>query len=293
MVNATPQPDDLSPADAELLELYLDGQLTGTEAERAEGRIAEVPKMQAAVEKQDQINRSLKQHFVMPEVSDDFLQSYLHERAAGEQAEQSPPIVELASRESQPKKSADLSRQRRSQWLAALTMAACLMVWGTFGWGHLKSMLWPENGYDQRMVAQIYEDAVDSGFKPDWLCEDDQEFAQTFAERQGQGLLLEPLPEGARMAGLAYLEGFSPKATSMFAYVDEQPVLLMVGRTKLVSTDSLRLDKKQNLNLFKRQLGDLTIVEITPLDEPRIMHLLTAAEVPESPTGHVPGTRRP
>lgn len=283
MNQPTPQPDALEPADAELLELYLDGQLSGDRAAQAEARIAQVPAMQSALAQQERIDSSLRQRFQPPAVNDDFLQAL---RAGGavpsEPAEETLPQVTPRSR--------DANHQRRMQLLALAATLACVSVWGSLGWDGVMEVFQPRQGYAQFTVAKVYQRAVRRGFEPDWLCEDDQEFAKTFAERQGQALLLEPLPDGVRMAGLAYLNGLTPQATSMFAYVEDQPVLVVVDRTELITESLLEADKERGLAVFTRRLGGLTLVEVTPFDKPRVLGSLLLAEVPTEPTGHVPGT---
>lgn len=293
MSQPTPPPNALTPADAELLELYLDGQLSGDRAAQAEVRISQVPAMQTAVTQQERIDNSLKQQFESPAVSDAFLQQLLSTKQAGQESEASPveeaPLVEEASPKVVLRTDDDVRRQRRTQLLAVAATLACVSLWGTYGLDQLKQLWQPNEGYAKLTVAQVYREAVQSGFEPDWLCEDDQQFAQTFADRQGQGLLLEPLPEGVRMAGLAYLKGFARKATSMFAYVENEPVLVMVGRTESVSESLLKADEELGISVFTRRLGELTLVEVTPFDTPRVLSSLRLAEVPAKPTGHVPG----
>lgn len=286
MTQPTPEHDAMQPADAELLELYLDGKLAADRMEEARSRIAEVPAMQHAASQQQLIDEGLKRQFQPPAINEQFLEKL---KAAGDKnsspaQHDSPKVVPrsvaLGNR-----------RQQRTRLLAVAASLACLVAWGTFGLDGLKQF-WtsPSNRYAMLTVEQVYQQTVDNGFKPDWLCEDDQEFAQTFADRQGQGLLLKPLPPGVQMAGLAYIRGLTPQATSMLAKVDDQLVLIMVCRKRLVSESLLAHSGEHQVSIFERELGDLIAVEVTPHSEPRILDYLYAAEVPAEPTGHVPGT---
>lgn len=286
MNQPTPQPDNLEPADAELLELYLDGQLSGDRAAQAETRLSEVPAMRAALAQQEQIDNSLKRQFQTPALSEAFMQKLL----AGSE-ETSEPLEEESLKVTP--RTPDASYRRRMQLLAIAASLAAVTVWSVSGWEQLNRLWQGPKGYARLTVGEVYQNAVQRGFEPDWLCEDDQQFAQTFADRQGQGLLLEPLPEGARMAGLAYLDGLTPRSTSLFALVEDQPVLVMVGRTELVPKPLLKADEELGITVFTRQLGGLTLVEVTPFDTPRVMNSLTLAEVPAAPTGHVPGDPLP
>ncbi len=287
MTDPIEQPDALQPADAELLELYLDGQLSDQRAAEAERRIAQVPAMQRAVELQERVDGALKQQFTAPAPDQQFLQDLLAGKATSVAIadESAPKVVPLPN---ETPASSD-RRQRLMQVLAVAATLACASLWGTFGWDQLKQIISPGEGYEQLTVAQVYHGAVQRGFEPDWLCEDDQQFAQTFADRQGQGLLLEPLPEGVRMAGLAYVSGLTRKSTSMFAYVDGEPVLVMVGRTDQIEDSLLEPDPERGINIFTRQLDGLTLVEATPFNESRVLDSLKTGEVPPEPTGHQPG----
>lgn len=296
MNQPTPQPDNLEPADAELLELYLDGQLSGDRAAQAETRLSEVPAMRAALAQQEQIDSSLKRQFQPPALSEAFMQKLL----AGSEETAEPleaQLPEERSPEEEPLKvtprTSDASYQRRMQLLAIAASLAAVTVWSVSGWEQLNRLWQGPRGYARLTVGEVYQNAVQRGFEPDWLCEDDQQFAQTFADRQGQGLLLEPLPEGARMAGLAYLDGLTPRSTSLFALVEDQPVLVMVGRTELMPKPLLKADEELGITVFTRRLGGLTLVEVTPFDTPRVMNSLTLAEVPAAPTGHMPGAPLP
>lgn len=282
------QPEELSPADAELLELYLDGQLSEDRAVIVERRIAAEPLLQAVVERQEQLDASLGELFQSPALNAEFLEKLATESDLDQDEQPATVLVRPAKPEAT---KLDATRPAwRQQGLAVAAMLACVLVWTFYGWDEFIGLVSPEGGYEQITVARLYQDAVEDGFKPEWLCEDDQEFAQTFYDRQGTGLLLKPLPDGVRMAGLAYREGFTKKATSMFAYVDDKPVLLVAARTSEVERGLLKNDTDQQLSVFTRKLGDLTLVEVSPLEGPQLLDSVYEADVPDQPTGHVPGT---
>ena len=79
-------------------------------------------------------------------------------------------------------------------------------------------------------LAMLFEDTVERGFKPYYVCDEPDRFAQQFQDRQGTPLRLLPMPEKQRMVGIAYLGGISREATAMLGLVDEQPVLVFVDR---------------------------------------------------------------
>lgn len=274
------QPESISPQDADLLELYLDGQLSDDRAAEMDRRLAAEPALKAIAERQELVDASLGRLFKAPKVDAAFLAELGANDLPSEQQQVTLP----------PKPELQQARDWRQTGLAVAALLACVMTWTFYGWDQLQNLFSPAGGYEQITVAQLYQDAVQAGFEPDWLCKDDQEFAQTFYDRQGAGLLLRPLPEGVRMAGLAYRQGFTKRATSMFAYVEDKPVLLVVAQSAKVEAELLRNDSDQDVSIFTRKLGDLTLVEVSPLDQPRLLDYVYRAEVPQAPTGHVPGT---
>ncbi len=271
--NQKPDLPDASLAGA--LEKYLDGQLSDSEAESLADRMGE-DALQAAVSQQQTIDNSLRSSFAPPPIDLAFLSKL--------QAEAGDDVVVVAPRMS--------ARERQTRWAAVLLSVACVLAWILVGSGQLVELLTAPAPYGQRSIAQVYQSSVDSGFRPDWRCEDDQQFAQTFLDRQGQGLLLETLPQGVQMAGLAYLPGITEHATCMFARVDGVPVLVVVERSERLPDSLQQANSGDSLSVFTRQLEDLTLVEVTPLSEPRVLDFLQPGEVPAEPTGHVPGEPR-
>ena len=284
MSQPNPNSEKLSPADAELLELYLDGQLEAERSAHFEKRIAAEPGLKAVVRQQTELDGLLGQWCQPPAVDSTFVARLGDGDSASHDQQPSEQPDKVVLRATKPR-SPESWRQRG---LAAVALLACALTWVFFGWEQLKSLVTPEQGYTQTTVAQLYQDAVQAGFEPDWLCKDDQEFAQTFHDRQGTGLLLNPLPQDVRMAGLAYREGFTEQATCMFAYADEQPVLVIAARSAEISERLLQVGD-QGLSVFTRELGDLTLVEVSPLDRARILEFFYESEVPSEPTGHIPG----
>lgn len=290
------------PVSPEQLELFLDGQLTGEAANHVEAAIQENVAAQRVIAKQGQIDESLKRQFQPPAVSRSSWVELAEKAAAGQltdselDAATQPTSAELqlADQKQTAANGAEKTRQRRTLVLALAASIACIALWGS-RWEQLSS-IWqtPTGGYGTQTVAQIYQTSVDAGFKPDWFCEDEQRFAQTFEERQGQGLLLRPLPEGIRMAGLAYLNGFTPMTTCMLAHIDDEPVLVLVAKTERI--EQSQLTESGDLAIFTRVIGELTLVEVqpaslSPSDAPRLLPHFYAAATPEEPTGKVPGSR--
>ena len=136
--------------------------------------------------------------------------------------------------------------------------AAAIVIWGGLGWYFLApEAQWPGDAPPPPLpLAMVYENLVANGFKPAWVCSDDHEFASTFLQRHGQGLLLAKMPEGSGMYGLAYSGGITGKATSMLAHAGESPVMVFVDR---LDADPHLEEPAQDtgLHLFRKELGAL------------------------------------
>lgn len=260
-----PNRDDAPLSEREaVIERLLDLPAVDRDAAAVEGSVT------TALQQQDAIDASLRRQFVAPPMPAELL-SRIEESAS--------PDVSVAT-------SKTTSRRTLPNW----AIAAILLI-GVGAWLFQARQLFlpDDSGYEQVGVVAIYQAEVDRGFEPDWFCEDEKRFADTFAERQGQGVWLRPLPEGVRMAGLAYLKGLTADATSVMAWVDDKPVLVVVEKTNKVPGRLLRADEGSSVNVFAQQIGDLTAIEITPFDEPRVAPSLYLREPPAEPTGRVPG----
>lgn len=120
--------------------------------------------------------------------------------------------------------------------------------------------------FEQRPLATIYQEVVDQGFRPYYFCEDQERFARTFEKRQATPLLLADTPIDRRMVGLSYVGGLSRDTTAMLAYVDKQPVVVFVDRIEHDNPQLFLSSARQGVNIFRAQLADLVIYEVTPFD---------------------------
>lgn len=280
-------PDDARPGLSEsdaAIERALDRRLSG-EALPVDGEIDA-----AALRLQAEIDASLKRAFAPPSAPEALLATLATAAPAAEPPTPKAPTaraepVTVAPRAAKPK----AARWSLGRMATAASLLAAVALWSMYGDDVILRLTNPQADYDQTNVLMVYTNAVAMGFEPDWFCEDEKLFAETFYERQGVGVWLEPLPEGVRMAGLAYLDGLSPKATSMLAWVDEEPVLIVVERAGEIPEELLVPREGARTNVFQRRLGDLTVVEVTPFDEPRVAESLYLAPPPAENTGRVPG----
>lgn len=184
------------------------------------------------------------------------------------------------------------SKWINSPWTAAALLLLCGGSWLLFGIDRAEQLLFgpdSQGAYALRGVVETYQESVEKGFEPDWFCEDEKRFADTFHERQGIGLWLDTLPEGTAMVGLAYLEGFTRDATCLLARVDGAPVIVFVGQSDQINRKNIQTDSESGEMVHILELENLTLVEVSPFDTPRVATYLYAAPPPTEPTGRVPG----
>lgn len=120
-----------------------------------------------------------------------------------------------------------------------------------------------------RGFATVYYDTIRDGFKPAWICRTEQQFERTFSRRFRQPLLLAKLPSGMTAGGISYSNTLSEATINVLGRVDGTPVMIFVDR---VDVDHAPLPPPPpELRIFKRQLDDLVLYELTPLDRPNIL----------------------
>ncbi|HEY4308361.1 MAG TPA: hypothetical protein VGN12_02815, partial [Pirellulales bacterium] len=236
---------------------YLDGTLSESVRADFEGELGANPTLQGEVQLQQQIDQALGKLFLPP-----------------------APPADLAERlrRASMVRTIPIANQRR-RWTLAAAAAAAMIAWGILGWQFFSPTNRPPVYNPRLPLATIYKTSVDSGFKPTWVCEDDHVFASTFFERQGEGLLLAAMPAGSGMVGLAYCGGLSRYTTTMLARVDGQPVMVFVDRREN-EEQVVPPAPDSGLHLFRKDLGDLVLYELTPFDAPRVMDYLYHADVP-------------
>ena len=117
-------------------------------------------------------------------------------------------------------------------------------------------------------MQQFYDREIDEGFTPDWVCETDEEFANTFKNNVGVPMLVSNLPNDVNLLGLGYARVLTNNTTIVFARVDNQPVVLFVDR---VTPPAQLPPVSPGYNRFHREIDGIHIYELSPLAEPRLM----------------------
>jgi hypothetical protein len=242
------------PADTQL-ERYLDGLLTESERVAVEESLRNDPALRERVELQRRIDASLVRLYPPGQPS----HAHLEQLAAqfGDAA------------------TAATGRHRIAPWVTGLAAAAAigavLFVWQQFGTQNARPF------FEPRPVAELYAQAVDSGFTPYYKCDEADRFAAVFDRRQGQPLKLLPLAEGTQMLGISYPGGLSRDSTAMLCRVDNQPVMVLVDRAQVDKAVAQKNDNP-NVNVFREERDGLVFYEVTPFDSARVIDRLAIAD---------------
>ena len=171
---------------------------------------------------------------------------------------------------------------------AAIALPVAAAVWYLAPSGHpqeFKPLTTAE--YQQRnrdaMVAE-YKSQVASGFKPTEVCTTDEQFAQWTTTAFGHGLKpTHPGPGGAAdgpaepvFAGWSKGKVFSAYSGLLLAHVDGKPVMVVMDHApvdRMIPKD----DATSNPRIFSRKVNGVWMVEVTPLDQPRVITRIEAA----------------
>jgi hypothetical protein len=125
---------------------------------------------------------------------------------------------------------------------------------------------------EQKTMVAVYQEAIDDGFGPDWVCRNDEEFAFTFRVAHQQALVLREMPEDVAALGLSYCHTISPRTICILAQAEGRPVMVFVDR---LDAEPGRAEAPGGgLHLHRGTVGDLVLYELSPLDTPRVLPLL-------------------
>jgi len=253
----------------EPIDAYLDGQLTANDLATFERRLAAEADLRAACEAQSRIDGALRRLFIAPAA---------------------PGI--LAPSNGKAKAAASASPERRTtrrRWAAALAAAAAIALFVSY-WTVYR-------GEDSRAAAirkltprdfyTLFNDTVAEGFRPQWVCKDEQQFAATFKRRFHQGLALATAP-GIQCDGISYaISNLSPYTACLLMEVDGKKAMVFVDRQERDKTQTTRPGEK--MKLHRRVLGKTVLYELAQGDQPRVLGLFTTIDVPDEWLKKLPG----
>jgi hypothetical protein len=243
----------------ERLDAYLDGLMSVEERATFEREIATDPALQAEISLQHEINSSLRRLFVPPARVPE-LRSAPHARPA--------PV------------------QRRN-WMfgniGVRHVAAAVIGLVGLAWA-LWSVTSPPDrtppGHPEfKTIAQAYLDEVASGYRESWRCRDTREFATYVWRHVGAGLAFANLPPTVQALGLDGCYCISPNTVYLLTKVGPENVIIFIDRKD--ARANLADLPAAGLHAFHRDVGELRLYEVSPLNEPHVLEHFHEFEMPE------------
>ena len=250
----------MNPDGEQLIDVYLDAQMTASERESFEREIEKDAALRDEVDRQKRIDGSLSRLFVAPPAEG--VLSRVRARGAGVPG--------------RPAEAATVGTQARPWLLRGLAIAAVVGIVAVGGRLVWKSYFQePEPMFvlgPWRSFETAYHDTIRDGFEPLWVCETQEQFMETFRYRVGQKLFLDETPEEIQAVGLSYMNTISTDTVVLLARVRGKEVLVFVDR--YLQDKSQELSPDSGLHLFRDRLGELVLYELSPFDESCVLEYL-------------------
>lgn len=246
------------------LDRYLDGLMGEAETEAFEEALAGDPNLAHQVQQQREMDAAIRRQFEPPEVNLSFLDDYLTEESANQTADFSTVL--------NPNADEPYKKKRKFLLLAVAASLAWAMVAVQWFYGGKRGD--QAIAFQPQPLTDLYQQCLDGGFDPYWVCDNEDVFAATFQRRQGVPLILANLPSDRSMVGLSYLAGISRNSTSILARMSDVPVIVFVDQLKFDWKPEVGFFEEQGLRVFRSESDDLVFYEVSPFDEPKIAPFL-------------------
>lgn len=240
---------ELTPRE-ETLAHYLDGTLPGDELRAFEALLASEPDLRAAIDADRRIATHLRELLGPP-------------RELSLPASDTTPC---------PAQLATDATTRRSSWRRLVALAAVIVIVAGVGIAYNQHRARTSPFATPTVEpAGVYRTAVDRGFDPAWVCEDDAQMLDFTRERFRRGLLFTPT-RGVELVGWGYAGGaLSEMTATLLAKHDDRRIVLLVDRSRNDRTLEDPGLSDPSLRMFKRIVGRFVLYEITPLDRPLLL----------------------
>lgn len=243
----------LDPRVEGLLDRYIDGQMDEGEHRAFEAMVAGDPALKREVALRREAENAILRMFSPPAA-----------------APALPAMVE--------------ERKRSSVWRISrpvLAAAAALALTGALVYGYFRytdpARRWRAQGPGNAVVA--YREIVEkAGFKPYWVCTDEAQFMR-YAEQQTGSAWVVRAPAEVKLVGWGYVDGqLTPTTTTLLAEVGEEKVIVLAAREKMDrGVEVPKGSGECRLHVFRRQVGDVVLYEITPRREPAVVPFVEQA----------------
>ncbi|MBI1827391.1 MAG: hypothetical protein HY287_06195 [Planctomycetes bacterium] len=155
--------------------------------------------------------------------------------------------------------------------LAAVVALCIIGVWRFSGLFRTNSTNDPYQVQPWRSMDSVYHDAVAAGFKPAWVCKDEDEFASFFRRSTGSRLLLAEASPNVHTYGLSICNCITPGTLYLLARVENSEVLVFADRA--ARDPGGWKPATPGFHLFQRRIGDAVLYEFTQLNSPHLLDL--------------------
>jgi hypothetical protein len=232
-----------------MLDLYVDGVLSAEDASAFEARLRVDPALAHELEVQCAIGSALRRRFSPP--SDIRLPDA---PAAGPVSPAHAPSI-LA----------------RIGWFRVAAIIAIAVLAGiVFGMRY-----WARTAYPVESPIEAYRSLVQAGFQPYEVCTDEAEFAH-YTKRHFDKALVVKAFQGLALIGWDNRHSvMSIETDALLATVDGTQVVVFMDRAE----HARALPKQgEGLNVFRRRVGGVELVEVSPLPEAKLLPGFVVAE---------------
>lgn len=268
------------------VDLYVDDALDEPSRHAFEQAMADDPALRSAVERQHHLDASLARQFDPGDGASviERINAEAQRMTAASNGSMSShgdsshgTGLDLSSRSS-------AGNLASSHWVRRLAVAAVLAL-GVFGiWQITQTLIGPGNPYPPPQwasMASIYARVDDAGRTPDWVCETDREFANTFWLQFRAGVLLDDeTPDDVVALGLSMVNTISEKTIVLLSEVEGELVLVFVDRKDMQIPADVTELVDAGLRLHTRETEHLRMYEVSPLETIRVAPYLNEIEMP-------------
>lgn len=244
------------------LDAYLDGLIEGAERESFEREIERDSALRAQVDTQSLIDAFLKRVFAPPASA-----------APPSGATVVPPPRKLWA-----------ARPLPASIAVPLAAAAVLILCvGAWQWWHYEPPIQPRESFAS--MGEVYRTTLARGFKAQFLCETDRQFATAFNFWLDQPLLPNR-PEHVDWVGISRSRIRSEQTAYILLEVNGRKVLVFVDRYDPATGEPPPAGA--NLHIHSRQVNQLMLYEVTPSATPQVLDLFYEPDIPQEWKDDVP-----
>lgn len=255
------------------IEAYLDGRLDA----------AQQAKFDELCRKFEVVRREL----ALQQVVDQSLRRIFHPPEKAEPQQSVVPAAEDGAAVASPA-APPVKARRFSRAFLGIAAAVVLLIGGGGAWFYWRTLnpvietRFPAPR-PRLTLAQLYQQARDKDFNPEWVCKDDKQFITTFYWRLNHALAMTNLPADVKSWGLSYALAAatkSPQVVLVTAKIKGQGIMVLVDSAE--KDQGQTLDPTPGLHLHKRKLDHLVLYEVSPLDQPVLLHLFEERDMPQA-----------